>query len=263
MIYSKLEGTTSKQFKLGKNGIQFQLRENDSNVLEIATPDGGLFVIGLSEVFNEAGQVTQPNAIPTAFQIRDYVSNEVEKLVGEDFDQLSEALNSISELVAAIGNDPNFFGNLTNIIGSDYLTSGGALSSSIPNVRDTSTNTLVPGTVSRRLTLGENNRVDKKFRNPDGTSYTRLSLTSSSTIPGTNIQTVALKPEINKTYRNNKTTYVYDAVTEQSSQVSLDEIRAMRPGVYTSNDGLIDVSEVNEKDYIFVHIDHAPNIGEE
>jgi hypothetical protein len=251
MIYKKLEGTTSTSFQIAKNGVEFTYDKDGTGGLKIYTPKTeALFELGASDLDAAA----RPNDIPTAQAIVTYINNEVLDL---DLTTVQESLNSLGEVIAAIGNDPNFFGNLTNIIGDDYLTESGALSSTLPQTRDTNTNNLVSGTISRRLTLGEQNRIDKKFRNSDGTSYNRLELTTDATIPGTQIQTRSLKPSINRTYRNNKTTYVYDTTAGTSNQMSLEDIRAMRPGVYTSNDGMVDVTEVNEKDYIFVHIDHS------
>jgi hypothetical protein len=263
MIYSKLEGTTSKQFKLGKNGIQFQLRENDPNVLEIATPDGGLFVIGLSEVFNEAGQVTQPNAIPTATQIKDYIADSIGDIIGGDFSNLQTAiealedrvadiigddyenlgvmLNSIKELAEAIGNDPNFFTVITNRL----------------SLLDAPINTPNPGRVSmleQEVTAIKSDISELQIRttNVENNKLDRLSsLTTTTSV------SQYQKPE-----RDAAQMYVeYPAVDGQPElrmKTSVSEIRALRPGVYTVNtDGDISNNDVLPNDYVFVNINEG------
>jgi hypothetical protein len=269
MIYSKLEGTTSKQFKLGKNGIQFQLRENDPNILEIATPDGGLFVIGLSEVFNEAGQVTQPNAIPTATQIKDYIADSIGDIIGGDFSNLQTAiealedrvadiigddyenlgvmLNSIKELAAAIGNDPNFFTNIVEIIGTGYVENGDLyMPTNIPDENNDGSE--LPGkdgfldgsttektaSISKRLSILEEHRTGQKL--------SRLSIIQNTSAANADI--------INKDKRSKQMVYVYEETIDGKvvqKKISLDELRKLRPGIYTGISG----KDVENEDYVF------------
>jgi hypothetical protein len=262
MIYSKLEGTTSTKFKVGKNGIEFTYDKEGNQGLKIYTPKtNAIFELGVNDL-EAAGN----NDIPTAQAIVKYINETVLNL---DLTNVQASLDSLGEVILAIGNDPNFFGNLTDILGSDYVDDNGAFvkDSNFPYIVNTGANEPIPvkGTISTRLTLGETTKVDRRMRNPDGSNYNRLSTTSTNDIsndPNIPILVTAATPVLRPT-RKNKSSYIYDTVTGASEQISLDDIRALRPGVYTSNNGYIDLDEVNEKDYIFVHIDHAPNIGEE
>jgi hypothetical protein len=313
MIYSKLEGTTSKQFKLGKNGIQFQLKTDDPNVLEIATPNGGLFTIGLGDVVRlESGDewydpststlytytnnawvntgviptaapsspvqgdkwyvdnklytykdstttyrtvpVSEPslvpeNGIPTAFQIRDYVSREVEKLVGEDFEFLNEALNSISELVAAIGNDPDFFSNLVEILGTDYVNNGSLyMPTDIPDENNDGSGVsgkdglLDASTVDKTASVSKRLSILEKQK-----SGQRLSVLSSF-----NQTTDENSLLSSKNIRDNHLLYVYEKNGNNVIQkkISLAELRKLRPGIYTGKND----KDAEKNDYFFEEI---------
>jgi hypothetical protein len=329
MIYSKLEGTTSKQFKLGKNGIQFQLKTDDPNVLEIATPNGGLFTIGLGDVLNiEVGDqwydvpngklytyilsqgvktwndgesisttpVNNPkegdiwfdvsdgklyfydepseslksktiptsepvlvsgNSLPTAVQITEYVSTEVEKLLGEDFEDLSEALNSVSELVNAIGGDAAFFSNLlTKILGDDYYTqSDGRLSiisldGEIPDYNNTGAvdsngdpitgknDKLDNATISKRLSILESQKSGKRLDALGSVNQT----TTQYSLRGIDDE--------NKLFRDNHLMYIYEDLGNGQvvqKKISLSELKKLRPGVYTESSG----KEILDNDYVF------------
>jgi hypothetical protein len=258
MIYSKLEGTTSKQFKVGKNGIQFQLNADNSNILEILTPNGGMFTIGLADVYeydnvnNTASlPVANNNAIPTAVQIKGYIEHEVEKLLGSDFSELNELLNSLSELAAAIGNDPEFFSNIGRTFGLDYydpINNTRVMPSNIPDEDNDGSDVLGKDglldpnavdladrpTVSKRLSILEEQK--------SGQRLSRLNLISNDT-----------NRYADKTYKDERTKqmlYIYEETVDGKviqKKISLDELRKLRPGIYTGMNG----KDMEDNDYVF------------
>jgi hypothetical protein len=104
MIYNKLEGTTSKSFKLGKNGVIVE--SLDSGELKIITNDYE-FILGSDEVEGLLGDNDQ-RTIASWQVIQQYVIEEVQGIVG-DLTGVEEALQQISGLAAAIDNDPDFY----------------------------------------------------------------------------------------------------------------------------------------------------------
>jgi hypothetical protein len=246
MIYSKLEGTTSKQFKLGKNGIQFQLKTDDPNVLEIATPNGGIFTIGLTDIYDDDGifNPDRGNAIPTALQIKSYVEKEVQNLIGEDIDA---ALDSLSELAAAIGNDPLFFSNLVNVLGEDYIDNGTlTMPTDIPDASNDGSG--LPGkngnlqnaTISARLSILESMKSGDRLENLGSINNTINYYSGSNTSED----------------REDQIMYIYKKETGLSGisyvqkKISLKELRKLRPGVYTGAAG----RDLEGEDYVFTEI---------
>jgi hypothetical protein len=104
MIYNKLEGTTSKSFKLGKNGVIVE--SLDSGELKIVTKDYE-FILGTDEVEGLLENGNQ-RTIASWQVVENYIITELEGVVG-DLTGVEEALQQISGIAAAIDNDPDFY----------------------------------------------------------------------------------------------------------------------------------------------------------
>jgi hypothetical protein len=112
MIYNKLEGTTSKSFKLGKNGVIVE--SLDSGGLKIVTKDYE-FILGTDEVEGLLGDNDQRTRTIASWQVvENYIITKLEDVVG-DLTGVAEALQQISGIAAAIDNDPNFFNNILRL----------------------------------------------------------------------------------------------------------------------------------------------------
>lgn len=76
MIYSKLDGTTSKSFKLGKNGPI--IRDNQGK-LEVKENDGTIRAIGVSDIrFDAIGK-----DIPTSGAVNEAISKKIRTVTSE------------------------------------------------------------------------------------------------------------------------------------------------------------------------------------
>jgi hypothetical protein len=104
MIYNKLEGTTSKSFKLGKNGVIVE--SLDSGELKIVTKDYE-FILGSDEVEGLLENGNQ-RTIASWQVVENYITTELENVVG-DLTGVEEALQQISGIAGAINNDPDFY----------------------------------------------------------------------------------------------------------------------------------------------------------
>jgi hypothetical protein len=104
MIYNKLEGTTSKSFKLGKNGVIVE--SLDSGELKIVTKDYE-FILGTDEVEGLLENGNQ-RTIASWQVVENYIITELENVVG-DLTGVEEALQQISGVAGAIDNDPDFY----------------------------------------------------------------------------------------------------------------------------------------------------------
>jgi hypothetical protein len=111
MIYNKLEGTSSKSFSLGKNGVTIETTQ--AGELRILT-SGYEFILGKDEVESVLGEENNIRTIASWQVIQQYVVEQVEGIVG-DLDGVEEALQQISGIAAAIDNDSNFFNNVLRL----------------------------------------------------------------------------------------------------------------------------------------------------
>jgi hypothetical protein len=247
MIYKKLEGTTSTSFQIAKNGVEFTYDKDGNGGLKIYTPKtNALFELGASDL----DAATRPNDIPTAQAIVTYINTAVLDL---DLENVQETLNSLGEVIAAIGNDPNFFGNLVEILGTDYVDDGslymptdipdenndGSGESGKDGLLDASTIDKT-ASVSKRLSILEQQKSGK-----------RLSVLRSIT------QTSDDNANLTKRmFRDNHYMYVYEEVNQNGQtnyiqkKISLAELRKLRPGIYTGADG----RDLEDKDYVFTEI---------
>jgi len=82
MIYSKLDGTTSKKFKLGKNGVELQdnngtltIKENDGTIRDVGTAD--IRVDNVAELSDN---------IPSVEAVHNAVENKIRTLTPEQLE---------------------------------------------------------------------------------------------------------------------------------------------------------------------------------
>jgi hypothetical protein len=114
MIYNKLQGTTSKSFILGKNGVLIETLETGE--LQIVTKDYQ-FILGKEEVeglFENGSERT----IASFEVIQNYITEQVEGITG-DVEGVDELLQQISGIAAAIDNDPNFYQHVLRLQDKD------------------------------------------------------------------------------------------------------------------------------------------------
>jgi hypothetical protein len=81
MIYSKLDGTTSKKFKLGKNGVELQ---DNGGKLVIEENDGTVRAVGVSDIrIDGVG-----DSIPTAQAVNNAVNAKIRTVTNSEVDFL-------------------------------------------------------------------------------------------------------------------------------------------------------------------------------
>jgi hypothetical protein len=118
MIYSRLQGTSSQQFKIGKNGVTIG---NDNGQLKIFVPsvnqnEAYEFIIGLSEI----DQSSNLKSIPNIEAVTDYITEQLETL-NEDVQDAIEAIETnLSSLQEAFDefvlNLPSYNLTLSNVL---------------------------------------------------------------------------------------------------------------------------------------------------
>jgi hypothetical protein len=238
MIYKKLEGTTSRSFQIAKNGIEFSLLNEG---LHIYTPKtNAVFELGVDDL-----KLAGNNDIPNSKAIVDYINNEV-----LDFgDSINDALNSLGEVIDAIGNDPDFFTNLVEILGTDYVDNGVlAVPIDIPDLENDGSGDIGKDGLLDASTLEKTASVSKRLsileKQKSGERLSLLRSFSQTSDDNANIT--------NKNLRDNHYLYLYEDKTGQVIQkkISIQEIRKLRPGIYT---GAQD-KDLESKDYIFTEI---------
>jgi hypothetical protein len=115
MIYNKLDGTTSKSFKLGKNGVTIESMETGE--LKIYTRDY-VFILGKEEVESlYEGEGTE-RTIASYESVQQYIADELANVTG-DMTDVDEALQQIAGLATAIDNDPDFYLNVLRLNDKD------------------------------------------------------------------------------------------------------------------------------------------------
>jgi len=82
MIYSKLDGTTSKKFKLGKNGVELQ---DDNGKLAIQENDGPIRRIGISNIRIPDVE----NDIPTSNAVNFAIDSKIRTVTQYEVDYLN------------------------------------------------------------------------------------------------------------------------------------------------------------------------------
>jgi len=105
MIYNKLDGTTSKSFKLGKNGITFESLSDGT--LKIYT-ESYEFILGNDEVegLYENGAERK---IASWQVVQSYIAEQLESVTGDVSGELEDLLEQINGIAAALDNDPDFY----------------------------------------------------------------------------------------------------------------------------------------------------------
>jgi hypothetical protein len=263
MIYKKLEGTTSRSFQIAKNGIEFSLLNEG---LHIYTPKtNAVFELGVDEIetiFNDGSyQVQNGLDIPNAHAVVDYINQTVLDL---NFDGVQEALNSLGEIIQAIGNDQSFFTNLiTKVLGDDYYVDNAnpdgfpdlATPTNIADFTDIGETDVngdpavkIPAgeaTISRRLSILEGHKGGKRLSALQNVTSSLGKQRLDTTAGVTNLQ------------RDNHLLYVYEKTDNGEfihKKISLKELRTLRPGVYTGSGNDLNNVELEKQDYFFEEI---------
>ena len=83
MIYSKLDGTTSKKFKLGKNGVELQ---DNGGKLVIEENNGTVRAVGIADIrIDGVG-----NNIPSADAVNNAINSKIRTVVASEVDYLDD-----------------------------------------------------------------------------------------------------------------------------------------------------------------------------
>jgi hypothetical protein len=123
MIYSKLQGTSSQQFKIGKNGVSIG---SDNGQLKVFIPaisgnEAYEFIVGISEI-SESSDI---RSIPSISAVTEYITSQLQTLDEDIQDAISAIESSLSDLESAfddfILNLPSYSLSVSNVLNGEEI----------------------------------------------------------------------------------------------------------------------------------------------